>query len=86
VEAAVSYYNMGVTYINAGKNQDAADVLKKAIEMDPKHAESHYQLGITLIGLNDMEGAMEHLKKYVELSPNSENAPVAKALIEQLGG
>jgi len=86
VEAAVSFYNMGVTYINSGKNQEAADALKKAIEMDPKHAESHYQLGITLLGLNDMEGAMEHLKKYLELAPNSENAPVAKALIEQLGG
>jgi len=86
VEAAVSFYNMGVTYINSGKNQEAAEVLKKAIELNPKHAEAHYQLGITLIGLNDMDGAMANLKKYLELAPNSENAPVATALIEQLGG
>jgi tetratricopeptide (TPR) repeat protein len=86
VEASVSFYNMGVTYINTGRNQDAADALNKAIELNPKHAESHYQLGITLLGLNDVEGAVEHLKTYLELSPNSENAPVAKALIEQLGG
>lgn len=86
IEAAVSFYNMGVTYINAGKNQEAADALQKAVELNPNHAESHYQLGITLLGLNDMEGAMEHLKTYLELSPSSENAPVAKALIEQLGG
>jgi Flp pilus assembly protein TadD len=86
VEAATSFYNMGVTYINSGKNQEAADALNKAIEMNPKHAEAHYQLGITLLGLNDMEGAMAKLKKYLELAPNSENAPVAKALIEQLGG
>jgi Flp pilus assembly protein TadD len=85
-EAAVSYYNMGVTYINSGKNQEAAEALNKALEADPNHAESHYQLGITLIGLNDMEGALSHLRKYLELSPNSENAPVAQALIEQLGG
>jgi len=32
-----------------------------------------------------MEGAIEHLNRYIELAPNSENAPVAKALIEQLG-
>jgi tetratricopeptide (TPR) repeat protein len=86
IEAATGFYNMGVTYINAGKNQEAADALKKAIEMNPAHAEAHYQLGITLLGLNDMEGAMELLNKYVEMAPNSENAPVAKALIEQLGG
>ncbi len=46
-DAAINYYNMGVTYINAGQNQEAADALKKAIELDPNHAESHYQLGIT---------------------------------------
>jgi len=86
VEAATSFYNMGVTYINAGKNQEAADALKKAIEMNPKHAEAHYQLGITLLGLNDMEGAMEELKTYLVVDPDGPNVEVAKALIEQLGG
>jgi tetratricopeptide (TPR) repeat protein len=85
-EAAVSFYNMGVTYINAGKNEDAEDSLRKALELGPTHADAHYQLGLTLIGLNDMEGAVQHLKKYIELSPNSEDAAVAQALIEQLSG
>lgn len=85
-DAAINYYNMGVTYINAGKNQEAADALMKALEVDPNHAESHYQLGITMIGLNEMEKAIQHLRKYLELAPNGQNAEVAKALIEQLGG
>lgn len=85
-DAAINYYNMGVTYINAGQSQEAADALKKAIELDPDHAESHYQLGITLIGLGNMEEAISYLKKYIEISPGSENAQVAQALIEQLGG
>jgi Flp pilus assembly protein TadD len=84
-EAAVNYYNMGVTYINAGQNDQAAEALKKAVELDPTHGESHYQLGITMIGLGDMEGAIANLKKYLEVAPTGENAEVAKALIEQLG-
>lgn len=85
-DAAVNYYNMGVTYINAGKNQEAAEALEKAIELDPTHGDSHYQLGITYIGLNKMEDAIDHLKKCVELAPASENAAVAQELIKQLGG
>ncbi|HUV12380.1 MAG TPA: tetratricopeptide repeat protein [Acidobacteriota bacterium] len=84
-DAAVNYYNMGVTYINAGQSQEAADALKEAVELDPNHAEAHYQLGITLISLNDMEGAMDHLKTYLVLAPTGPNVEVAKALIEQLG-
>jgi len=85
-DAAVNYYNMGVTYINAGKNQEAADALQKAIAADPTHAEAHYQLGITYIGLGKMDDAMKMLKKYVEMAPAADNAEVAKALIQQLGG
>ena len=84
--AAINYYNMGVTYINAGKNQEAADALRKAIELNPKHGESHYQLGIVLIGLNDMEGAVDELKKYIEVDPNGANVAIAQELIKQLGG
>ena len=84
-EAAINYYNMGVTYINSGQNDQAAEALKKAVELDPTHGESHYQLGITMIGLGDMEGAIAYLKKYLEVAPAGENAEVAKALIEQLG-
>jgi tetratricopeptide (TPR) repeat protein len=85
-EAAVSFYNMGVTYVNEGKLRDAAEAFQKAVDMDPTHAESHYQLGLTFLGLNELPKAVESLKKYVELSPSSENASVARDLIKELGG
>jgi tetratricopeptide (TPR) repeat protein len=77
---------MGVTYINSGKPREAVEFLTKAVEADPVHAESHYQLGLTYLGLNQMDDALRHLQEYVRIAPNSENADVAKALIEQLGG
>ena len=84
--AAINYFNMSITYINSGKNQEASEVLRKAIELNPKHGESHYQLGIVLIGLNDMEAAIAQLKKYIEIDPNGENVAVAQELIKQLSG
>jgi len=84
-DAAVNYYNMGVTFINAGQTAEAVDALTKAIEADPSYAEAHYQLGISLLGNNDMEGSLEHLKTYLELTPDGPNSEVAKTLIEQLG-
>ncbi|MEJ2721644.1 MAG: tetratricopeptide repeat protein, partial [bacterium] len=85
-DAAMSFYNMGVTYINAGKNEEASEALTKAIKYDPNYAEAYYQLGLTLLGLGKTDEAIAQLKKYVEMSPNSDNASVAQELIKQLGG
>jgi Flp pilus assembly protein TadD len=85
-DAATNYYNMGVTYINAGKNDEAIESLNKALELDPSHSEAHYQLGISQLGAGQMDECISHLKKYLELAPTGPNAETAKALIEQLGG
>ncbi len=82
--AATTYYNMGVTHINAGKSEDAAKALKKALEFDASHAEAHYQLGLTLLGLNQMEDAVKHLERYVSLDPAGKHAQTAKELLQML--
>ena len=83
--AAVNYYNMGVTFINSGKTEDAIEALTKALEADPEYAEAHYQLGISMLGTGQMEDSSGHLKKYLELAPQGPNAEVARQLVEQLG-
>ena len=83
-EAAISYYNLGVTYINSGRNIEAIEALRKTIEHNPKYSEAHYQLGLTLLGTNQIKDGVSHLKKYLKLSPKAENAETAKALIEEL--
>jgi len=84
-DAAVNYYNMGVTFINSGKSEEAIEALTKALEADPGYAEAHYQLGISMLGTGQMEESASHLKKYLELAPQGPNAEVAKQLVEQLG-
>jgi tetratricopeptide (TPR) repeat protein len=84
-DAAVNYYNMGVTFINSGKSEEAIEALTKALEADPGYADAHYQLGISMLGTGQMEESADHLKKYLELAPQGPNAEVAKQLVEQLG-
>lgn len=84
-DAAVNYYNMGVTFINSGNAEEAIEALTKALEADPEYAEAHYQLGISMLGTGQMEESASHLKKYLELAPEGPNAEVAKQLVEQLG-
>jgi len=84
-DAAVNYYNMGVTFINSGKAEEAIEALTKALEADPEYAEAHYQLGISMLGTGQMEESASHLKMYLELTPDGPNAEVAKQLVEQLG-
>jgi len=84
--AAATYYNMGVTHINAGNNEAAADALNKAIQTDPNHSESYYQLGIVMLGFGKMDEAVGNLQKYVDLAPEGPNAETAQALVEQLKG
>src|SRR5258706_14583451 len=45
-DAAMLYYNMGVTYLESLKNADEARrALEKAVELDPSQAEFHLMLG-----------------------------------------
>ncbi len=83
-DAATNYYNMGVTYINTGSNEEAKAALEQAIQIDPTHGESHYQLGVVLLGMGDLEGAVNIWKKYLEVSPDGPNAATAEELIKSL--
>lgn len=82
--AAISYFNLGATYANAGQSIEAIEAFQEAVKHNPKHSEAHYQLGVTLVGITKMEDGITHLKRYLKLSPNGSNAAVAKALIEEL--
>lgn len=83
-DAAINYYNMGVTFINSGQTEEAVEALQNAIEADPSYAEAYYQLGVCMLGLGRMEESVQHLQHYLEVSPDGPNADVAKQLVESL--
>ena len=47
--AGQAFYNLGVVLSNSGKNPEALESFKKAVEADPKHANAHYQIGMGLV-------------------------------------
>src|SRR6185312_6577568 len=49
-KAGQYYYNLGAILVNTNQSDAAANAFKKAIELDPNHADAHYQYGIYLMG------------------------------------
>ncbi|HJZ99539.1 MAG TPA: tetratricopeptide repeat protein [Candidatus Solibacter sp.] len=83
------FYNMGAMLTNAGQSEAAIEAFKKAISVDPNHAEAHYQLGVALTAKMTMNGdkavpapgTVEALQKYLQLSPTGPNVEAAKQLL-----
>ena len=82
--AASSFYNMGVTMVNAGKSQEAIDAFLKAIQADPNYAEAHYQLGVAYIGVGKEAEGLKSLDDYIKIAKTGQNVDTAKALLDAL--
>ena len=92
--AGMYYYNLGALYTNAGQIEPAGVAFKKAIDLDPNHADAQYQYGIYLMSkastkadgtVTPVEGTVEAFQKYVELKPTGPFADSAKGMIQMLG-
>ena len=92
-KAGQFYYNLGASLVNAGQSEQASTAFKKAIEIDPKHADSYYQYGVYLISkasfaadgkVTPVPGTVEAFQKYLELAPTGQFADPAKAMLESL--
>ena len=78
-------YNMGEIYFRNANSEKAAEAYGKATELDPSFHEAYYKLGLVAIGENDMETARQHLRKVIELAPDSQEATLARQMLEQIG-
>ncbi|MEL6111663.1 MAG: tetratricopeptide repeat protein [Pseudomonadota bacterium] len=58
---------VGWAYYKAGQPEQAAEILKRAIENYPNAATLRYHLGATLLTLGDKEGARTQLEKSLDL-------------------
>jgi Flp pilus assembly protein TadD len=57
-----------------GQLDEAVAELRKAIDLDPKHAKAHAMLGQALWGKYDAVGAMAELQKAIALDPKLSTA------------
>ena len=54
--------NLGYTYYNLGKYEEAIEAYKQAIRINPDFAEAHYFLGGAYVFSEDRGGALEQYK------------------------
>lgn len=64
-------YNLGYSYYQLGKLQDAQSYLEKAITLDPSNADEHKYAGLTQAKLGRGAVAEEHLKAAIRLKPQA---------------
>jgi len=92
-KAGQYYYNLGAVLVNNNQNEPAGAAFKKAIEIDPNHADSYYQYGIFLIGkasiaadgkVTPVPGTIDAFQKYLQLAPTGQFADQAKAMLTSL--
>jgi tetratricopeptide (TPR) repeat protein len=87
------YYNLGAVLTNINQSDAAGDAFKKAIDIDPKHADSYFQYGVYLVGkasyaadgkVTPVPGTVEAFQKYLELQPNGQFSQQAKDMLTTL--
>jgi tetratricopeptide (TPR) repeat protein len=92
-KAGQYYYNLGAILVNSNQNDAAATAFKKAIELDPNHADAHYQYGVYLVGkasisadgkVTPVPGTIEEFQKYLALQPTGQFAEASKSMLQSM--
>jgi len=69
--SAIYYGNLGMAYNALGKDEEAAESFKKALEINPRYEKAylaHYNLGIYFKDKGEILRALEHYNKSIELN------------------
>ena len=65
---ATAYYNLGVLAQDAGKEAEAIELYRRALELDPQLAEAHYNLATLFDQSGDSRSAIRHINEYRKLT------------------
>jgi tetratricopeptide (TPR) repeat protein len=78
-------FNLGVTFLNSGKGDEALAAFQKAAAADPANAEPYFYMGTVLVGQNKVPDAITNLEKYLSMNPtNAQNVATAQGLLQAL--
>jgi tetratricopeptide (TPR) repeat protein len=78
------FYNIGVSFLNQGRQGHAIEYFTKAVERDPTYTDGFFQRGLAYFGLQELEKAKGDLQKVQELAPGGPQAETAGKVLEQL--
>lgn len=80
-----SFYNLGVTQMNAQQYPEATATFRQAIAADPNYAESYFRLGQLLLSdEKTIPEAIQNLEKYIQIGKDPANVQTAKDIVAAL--
>jgi tetratricopeptide (TPR) repeat protein len=82
LNSAPAFVSQGQDLIRTRQFNEAIEVLRKAIQLQPDLGVAHVQLAIALMGVGQRDEAMAETKKAIEIDPNDARAYVAQGNIE----
>lgn len=74
VADATKLLSQGLSLIRANRNDEAANVLKRAVQLAPDSAKAHHSLGLALAKIGDNTGAIASFKKAIDLNSSLDSA------------
>jgi len=78
-------FNMGVSYFNAGKYDEAMAAFQKAAAADPTNPDPYYHMGAILVSQNKIPEARTSLEKFLSMNPkNAQYVATAQGLLQAL--
>lgn len=79
---ARAYFNRALVLMQQNSNREAAEDLKKTLEVFPNHLRAHANLGFIYRNSPDYDDdALYHIGRALELETNPENRPVLEAAV-----
>jgi tetratricopeptide (TPR) repeat protein len=69
-ENLVAHNNLGNALMESGRLDEAIAQYRKALQIDPRHAEMHYNLGNVLLARGELDAALAEYQEAVKLRPD----------------
>ena len=77
--------DLGITYYYTNQPDRALAQFQHSLQIDPKHAKTLFNVGIVRArGKEDLQGAIDAWIKVIEVAPDSEEAKVARQMLEAI--
>lgn len=82
---AVTWSNLGRTYMRSGRKDEAIDAFKKCVEIDPQETQAYMTLGFHLIAMNRPQEALHYANEGVKYG-NITNSYLNKGHVHLIDG
>jgi tetratricopeptide (TPR) repeat protein len=73
--ASAGYYaeaqnSLGIILVGLGRQEEAVEHWKQALQIEPDYAEAHYNLAVALMHMGNLEDAIEHYEQALRIKPD----------------